>query len=112
MTPRGTLGLCGVYITQLMTHTAIYKLPFTLQLCYKPLGILQRITESQRVHISSHNRRYTKAKHIFTPNTKKVTENWFSNKIVVQVKFCFKRTLVNAKKVTENCSCNKITVQA
>ena len=83
MTPRGTLGLCGVYITQLMTHTAIYKLPFTLQLCYKPLGILQRITESQRVHISSHNRRYTKAK-IYLPLTLKrsrkigsLIKSWF-----------------------------------
>ena len=30
-------------------------LPFTLQLCYKPLGILQRVTKSQKVHISSHD---------------------------------------------------------
>ena len=61
MTPRGTLGLCCVYIAQLMIHTAIYNiaqlmihtaiytLPFTLHLCYKPLGILQRVTKSQRV---------------------------------------------------------------
>ena len=55
MTPRGTVRLCSVYIAQLMTHTAIYTLPFTLQLCYKPLGILQRVTESQRVHISNHD---------------------------------------------------------
>ena len=54
MKPRGTLGLCCVYIVQLMTHTAIYTLPFDLHLCYKPLGILQRVTKSQRVHISSH----------------------------------------------------------
>ena len=54
MTPRGTVGLCCVYIAQLMTHTAIYTLPFTLQLCYKPLGIPQRVTKSQMVHISSH----------------------------------------------------------
>ena len=52
MTPRGTLGLCCVHIAQLMTHPAIYTLPFTLQLCYKPLGILQRVTKSQKVHIS------------------------------------------------------------
>ena len=64
MTPRGTLGLCCVYIAQLMTHTAIYTLPFTLQLCYKPLDILQRVTKSQRIHISSHNRLYTKTKKI------------------------------------------------
>ena len=55
MTPRGTLGLCCVHIAQLMTHPAIYTLPFTLQLCYKPLGILQRVTESKKVHISNHD---------------------------------------------------------
>ena len=55
MTPRGTLGLCCVHIAQLMTHPAIYKTPFTLQSCYKPLGILQRVTKSQRVHISNHD---------------------------------------------------------
>ena len=42
MTPRGTLGLCCVHIAQLMTHPAIYTLPFILKLCYKPLGILQK----------------------------------------------------------------------
>ena len=31
MTPRGTLGLCCVHIAQLMTHAAVYTLPFTLQ---------------------------------------------------------------------------------
>ena len=56
MTPRGTLGLCCVYIAQLVTHTAIYTPPFTLQLCYKLLDILQRVTKSQRIHISSHDR--------------------------------------------------------
>ena len=55
MTPRGTLRLCCVHIAQLMTHPAVYTLPFTLQLCYKPLGILQRVTKSQKVHISSHD---------------------------------------------------------
>ena len=55
MTPRGTLGLCCVHIAQLMTHPAIYTLPFTLQLCYKPLGILQRVTKSEKVHISNHD---------------------------------------------------------
>ena len=54
MTPRGTLGLCCVHIAQLMTHPAVYTLPFTLQLCYKPLGILQRVTKCQKVHISIH----------------------------------------------------------
>ena len=55
MTSRGTLGLCCVHIVQLMTYPAIYTLPFTLQLTYKPLGILQRIIKSQNVHISSHD---------------------------------------------------------
>ena len=55
MTPRGTLGLCCVHIAQLVTHPAVYTLPFTLQLCYKPLGILQRATKSQKVHILSHD---------------------------------------------------------
>ena len=49
MTPRGTLGLCYVHIAQLMTHPVVYTLPFTLQLCYKPLGKLQRVTKSQMV---------------------------------------------------------------
>ena len=56
MTPRGALGLCCVHIAQLVTHLAIYTLLFTLQLCYKPLGILQRVTKSQKVHISSHDK--------------------------------------------------------
>ena len=55
MTPRGTLGLCCVHIAQLMTHPAVYTLPLTLKLGYKPLGILQRVTKSQKVHISSHD---------------------------------------------------------
>ena len=55
MTPRETLGLFYVHIAQLVTHPAVYTLPFTLQLCYKPLGILQRVTKSQKVHISSHD---------------------------------------------------------
>ena len=55
MTPRGTLGLYCVHISQLLTHQAIYTTPFTLQLRYKPLGILQRVTKSQKVHISSHD---------------------------------------------------------
>ena len=46
MTLRGTLGLCCVHIAQLMTLTAVYILTFTLQLCYRPLGILQRVTKN------------------------------------------------------------------
>ena len=55
MAPRGTLALCCVHIAQLVTHPAVYTLPFTLQLCYKLLGILQRVTNSQKIHISSHD---------------------------------------------------------
>ena len=62
MTPRETLGLCCVYIAQLMSHRAIYTLPFNSELRYDPLGILERIPKSQRVHISSHDRLYTKTK--------------------------------------------------
>ena len=52
---RGTLGLCCVHIPQLITHPVISTTPFTLQLCYKPLGMLQRVPNSQKVHISSHD---------------------------------------------------------
>ena len=38
-----------------MTHPTIYTTLFTLQLCYKPLGILQRVTKSQKLHISNHD---------------------------------------------------------
>ena len=55
MTPRGTLGLCCVYITQSMAHRTIYTLPFNLQLFYKFIGIMQRLIKSQDVHISSHD---------------------------------------------------------
>ena len=55
MTPGGTLGLCCVHVAQLMTHPTIYTLPFTLQLRYKPPGIMQRVTKSQKVHISNHD---------------------------------------------------------
>ena len=53
---KGTLGLCCAHIAQLMTYPAISTLPFTLQLCYKPLGILQRVTKSWSVHRSRHDR--------------------------------------------------------
>ena len=55
MTPRETLGLCCVHIAQLMTHSAIYTIPFTLHLCYRPLGILQGVTKSQKVYVLSHD---------------------------------------------------------
>ena len=53
MTSRGTLGLCCVHIAQLMTHLAIYTVTFTLQLFYKPPGIMQNSNKSQKVYISS-----------------------------------------------------------
>ena len=34
---------------------AIYTIPFTSQLCYHSFGILQRVTKSQKVHISNHD---------------------------------------------------------
>ena len=63
MTARGTLGLNCVRIAELMTHPAIYTLPFTvilqaswhIQFSYKHLGILQGVTMSQKVHILSHD---------------------------------------------------------
>ena len=55
MTQRRTIGLCCVHIAQSLNHPAIYTLPFTLRLCYKPLGILQRVTKSRKVHISNHD---------------------------------------------------------
>ena len=44
MTAILTLELCYIYISKLMTHQIVYTLPFPLQLCYKPLGILQGVT--------------------------------------------------------------------
>ena len=55
ITSKRTLRLRCVHIAQLVTHPAVYTLPFTLQLCYKPLGILQRVTKSRKVHLSSHD---------------------------------------------------------
>ena len=55
MTQRETLRLCYVLIADLVTYPAVYTLSFTLQLCYKPLGILQRVIKSQKVHISSND---------------------------------------------------------
>ena len=77
MTPRGTFELCCVYIAQLMTHTAIHTLPFTLQLCYKPLGILQRIIKSQMVYISSRDKNYTTCILITVTKSGSVITSWF-----------------------------------
>ena len=55
MTPRRTLGLGYVHITQLITQRLFkhYHLPcFMLQ----ALGIPQRVSKSQKLHISSHDR--------------------------------------------------------
>ena len=45
--------LCPYY--PINDSPAIYTIPLTLQLCYKPLGILQRVTKNQKVHISDHD---------------------------------------------------------
>ena len=50
-TKRNPWVMC-VHIAQLRNHPAIYTFPFTLQLCYKLLGILQRVTKCQKVYIS------------------------------------------------------------
>ena len=55
MIPRGAVGLCCVHIDQLITYPAIYALLFTLQLCSKLSGLLQRVTKSPKAHISSHD---------------------------------------------------------
>ena len=51
MKSRGTFGLCYI-----MTRSTLQKLPFTMQLCYSSLGILQRMTKSQKVCRSRHDR--------------------------------------------------------
>ena len=89
MTPRGTLGLCFVHISQLMTHPAIYKLLCTLQLCYKPLGILQRVIKRQKVHILNfdelrnlHNIKFAWHRHQNFPKKEQSSTNFsFSNQI-------------------------------
>ena len=55
MAPSGTLELFCVRIAQLTTFSAIYALPCTLWLCYKPFTILQRVNNNQKVHILSHD---------------------------------------------------------
>ena len=55
MTPRGALVLCCALFSQLKIHLAVFTLLFPLQVCYKPLGIPQKVTLSQKVHISSHD---------------------------------------------------------
>ena len=44
-----------VFICSINDYLAIYTTAFTLQLCYEPLWIPQRVTKSQKVHISSHD---------------------------------------------------------
>ena len=51
MTPR----LCCAHIDQLITYPAAYTLLFPLQLCCKPLDILQKVTKSRKPHILSHD---------------------------------------------------------
>ena len=52
MTPRGTLGLGCIHTAQLMTHQ-LFQHSFILQFCYM---LAYRITKSQKVYISSHDR--------------------------------------------------------
>ena len=56
MKPRGTFGLCYFHIAQLMTHSTLQQLSFTMQLCYNSLDILQRLTKTQKVCRSGHDR--------------------------------------------------------
>ena len=51
---RGTIRLCYVYIPYLMTHPTVYTLTFILQLCCKPLGILQRVIKGQKSNEGLH----------------------------------------------------------
>ena len=52
---RWTLWLWCVHIAQLMTHPSGSTLLFALQSCYKPLGVLQRVSKSLKVHFSIHD---------------------------------------------------------
>ena len=46
MTPKETLRLWCIHMAQLITHAAFIQELLTLQLCYKPFGILQTIIKS------------------------------------------------------------------
>ena len=52
---RWTLWLWCVHIAQLMTHPSGSTLLFTLQSCYKPLGVMQRVAKSLKVYFSIHD---------------------------------------------------------
>ena len=54
MKPRGTLGLCCVHIAQLVTHPAVYTLPFTLQFVTSPLALRMGV-EKQKNFLSPIN---------------------------------------------------------
>ena len=94
MTPREPLGLCCIHIVQLMTHPTVYTLPFTLQLCYKPLGVLQRVTKIQKVHISSQD----------------VSQKWHTyEERGVHLRISFRHLLMNFEKPKKSEFCkNKI----
>ena len=55
MTPRGTLVLGYVHIAQLITHW-IFKHYHLFCFMLQVLGIPQKVSKSQKVHISSHDR--------------------------------------------------------
>ena len=76
MTTRGTVGLCCVHIDQLITYPALDTILFTLQLCYKSLGILQRVTKSQKAHISSHDGLKTFLRSTFLTICPRLSKSW------------------------------------
>ena len=47
LAPRGTLWLQCIRRAQLLIHTTTSTLQLTLKLCYKPLGILQRVNKKK-----------------------------------------------------------------
>ena len=56
--PRGTLGLCCAHIAQLMTHTThLHMAVYLAIMLLKLLGILQRVTKSQKVHHISNKKK-------------------------------------------------------
>ena len=80
---------CCVLLAQLMTHPDIYTLPFTLHLCYKLPGIMQRVTKSQKVHISSHDYKH------FIPSTLVNMSQGFPGRVLGSRNLCVIKTLQN-----------------
>ena len=55
MTPRGTLGLCCVHISQLMTYLAIYTLASWHTTEGNKVKKVHRVLQSQKNHRSNHD---------------------------------------------------------